>query len=587
MSAPRQLLAGLAVVVAAASACGAGSPARPTEVADGVLRIGGPHEATALVVELDGGVLLVDPSAVQAEALPEDVRWRVETGAPGRSAVAAPDASHLLPAGGPVPDGVRFRDRLDLGSDAVVLALGRGATDSDVAVWLPDRGVLAVGSLAGGLPQVHPGADSRAWIGSLERLERLGADVVVPAHGATGGPELLRERRAQLERLRGTVWDDILAGHDRDHILDLHGEAAPAALVGHVYEELSGVVPPRELLEERGLEEGPSPTRDDPGWTPPRRVVWRNLWPDRLPALASVAPGVEIVPVSSAAEALAAVPGADAVIGYLDTDIASAGDGLRWAQVPSAGVERYVGIPALAERGIVLTNGQRLASPEIAEHAMTLVRALARRLDRALAAQANGEWARTGYRGGDDLLRLRGTTLLVAGLGGIGTEVARLADAAGMTVLATRSSSRSGPGFVAEVGLAEDLDGFLARSDVVVNCLPLTDATRGLFDRAAFRRMPDHALFVNVGRGGTVVTADLVAALETGEIGGAGLDVTDPEPLPEGHPLWSAPNVIITPHSAAISDGGRERLWLLFRENLRRFTTGERLLSVVDLERGY
>lgn len=587
MSAARSLLVGIAVLLASAAACAGGSPIAPTAVADGVLVVGGPHDATTLAVELDGGVLLVDPSAAQTEALPEDARWRVETGAPGRSAATAPSASHLVPGDGPASGGVRFRDRLELGDDAVVLALGRGATASDVAVWLPGRGVLAVGALAGDLSKVDPGADTRAWIASLERLERLGAEVVVPARGAAGGPELLRDRRARLERLRSAVWDDILARHDRDQILRLHGDAAPTALVGHVYEELSGVVPPRELLEERGLQEGPSPTRDDPGWTPPRKVVWRNLWPDRLPALAAVAPGVEIVPVSSADEALAAVPGADAVIGVLDADIAAAGDALRWAQVPSAGVERYVGIPELAEHGIVLTNGQRLASPEIAEHAMALARALARRLDRALAAQADGEWARAEYREGDDLLRLRGKTLLVAGLGGIGTEVARLADAAGMTVLATRNSSRSGPAFVAEVGLAGDLDELLARADVVVNCLPLTDSTRGLFDRDTFRRMPGHALFVNVGRGGTVVTSDLVAALEAGEIGGAGLDVTDPEPLPEGHPLWSAPNVVITPHSAAISDAGWERLWLLFRENLRRFAAGEPLLSVVDLERGY
>jgi phosphoglycerate dehydrogenase-like enzyme len=255
--------------------------------------------------------------------------------------------------------------------------------------------------------------------------------------------------------------------------------------------------------------------------------------------------------------------------------------------VPSAGVEDEVAIPGLASTGIVLTNGQRLASPEIAEHAMALVRALARRLDRALELQSTARWERSGYRGEGDLLRLRGKTLLVVGLGGIGTEVARLADAAGMTVLATRNSSRTGPEFVAEVGLAEDLDEMLTRADVVVNCLPLTDATRGLFDRAKFRLMPSDALFVNVGRGGTVVTGDLIAALEAGELGGAGLDVTDPEPLPDGHPLWSTPGVIITPHSAAVSDAGWERLWLLFRENLRRFAAGEPLLSVVDIERGY
>ncbi len=223
--------------------------------------------------------------------------------------------------------------------------------------------------------------------------------------------------------------------------------------------------------------------------------------------------------------------GADAVIGLLTAEVLTAGENLRWAQVPWAGVEDEVAIPGLAASGVVLTNGQRLASPEIAEHAMALVRALARRLDRALELQSTAHWDRSGYRGEDDLLRLRGKTLLVVGLGGIGTEVARLANAAGMTVLATRNSSRTGPEFVAEVGLAEDLDGMLGRADVVVNCLPLTDATRGLFDRTKFRLMPSGALFVNVGRGGTVVTDDLIAAL-TGRDRSAAPGSTSPIPNP-------------------------------------------------------
>jgi phosphoglycerate dehydrogenase-like enzyme len=154
-------------------------------------------------------------------------------------------------------------------------------------------------------------------------------------------------------------------------------------------------------------------------------------------------------------------------------------------------------------------------------------------------------------------------------------------------VLAIRNSRRAGPPFVDRVGLGEDLPAYLAEADVVVNCLPLTDNTRGQFDAKLFGLMKATAFFINVGRGGTVVTEDLVEALKSGTIAGAGLDVTDPEPLPEGHPLWQAPNLIITPHFAAWSDEGRELRWLLYRENLRRFVAGERLLSVVDPVRGY
>jgi phosphoglycerate dehydrogenase-like enzyme len=115
----------------------------------------------------------------------------------------------------------------------------------------------------------------------------------------------------------------------------------------------------------------------------------------------------------------------------------------------------------------------------------------------------------------------------------------------------------------------------------------MTPDTADIFDATLFKVMKPTAFFVNVGRGGTVDTEALVFALVKGEIAGAGLDVTDPEPLPSGHPLWKAPNTVITPHYAAWSDIGRERRWLLYRENLRRFVAGEPLLSVVDPERGY
>jgi phosphoglycerate dehydrogenase-like enzyme len=156
-----------------------------------------------------------------------------------------------------------------------------------------------------------------------------------------------------------------------------------------------------------------------------------------------------------------------------------------------------------------------------------------------------------------------------------------------MNVIATRNSGTDGPAFVSEVGLSGDLHRFAGRADVIVNALPLNERTRGLFDKAFFDAAKRGALFINVGRGGTVVTADLVAALEDGRIGGAGLDVTDPEPLPPDHPLWHAPNVLITPHVAAEIDTGDEPRWLIVRENLRRYAAGGRLLSEVDVKRGY
>jgi phosphoglycerate dehydrogenase-like enzyme len=154
-------------------------------------------------------------------------------------------------------------------------------------------------------------------------------------------------------------------------------------------------------------------------------------------------------------------------------------------------------------------------------------------------------------------------------------------------VIATRNSGTDGPDFVAEVGLADKLLPFAARADVIVSTLPLTAQTKGLMDKAFFDAAKRGALFINVGRGGTVVTGDLVAALNDGRLGGAGLDVTDPEPLPPEHPLWRAPNVIITPHVAAMLEGNEGPRWIIARENLRRYAAGGKLLSEVDVEKGY
>ena len=271
------------------------------------------------------------------------------------------------------------------------------------------------------------------------------------------------------------------------------------------------------------------------------------------------------------------------MIGTANAELLAAGENLRWVQVGSAGVERYLTIPELAGGKVLLTNGQRLASRVIAEHVMALTRALARGLNRAVTAQNEGAWQRSEIGDSAPLTTLRGKTMLVVGLGGIGTEVARLANAAGMRVTAIRNSRRSGPPFVASVGLGDDLPAYANEADVVVNCLPMTPDTEDLFDAELFAAMRPSAFFINVGRGGTVDTDALVSALVSGRIAGAGLDVTDPEPLPEDHPLWRAPNLIITPHFAAWSNDDSNLRWLLYRENLRRFAAGEELLSVVPL----
>jgi phosphoglycerate dehydrogenase-like enzyme len=333
------------------------------------------------------------------------------------------------------------------------------------------------------------------------------------------------------------------------------------------------------------LVESETPVRDREGWRKPRKIVVRTT-AERLPWLGEVVDGVELVAAANEAEAIAAAPGADGLIGFCSAAILEAGPDIRWIQLPYAGAERCIATPGVRERDILVTNAQRIYGPEIAEHVMAMLLMFSRGLTVYYAEQQKGIWNRPAVPE-EKLWELTGKTMLVVGLGGIGTETAQRAHAMGMNVIATRGSSREGPDFVSYVGLADELLELTERADVVVNATPLTPATRDIFDADFFATMKPTAYFINVGRGGSVVTDDLVDALTSGAIAGAGLDVTEPEPLPEGHPLWSLPNVIITPHVAAGSDVRVGRLWLVLRENLRRYAAGEKMYSEVSLEQGY
>jgi len=278
---------------------------------------------------------------------------------------------------------------------------------------------------------------------------------------------------------------------------------------------------------------------------------------------------------------------AQVLMGFCNAEIFESAQALHWIQMYSSGVERCVYIPAVQEGKYLLTNGQKIGSPALAEHSIALMMTLVRGIDTFHANQIKGSWVRDVDMDRDGFMELDGRTVLVVGLGGIGTQVAKRAHGLGMRVIATRGSRREGPDYVDYVGLADEVIDLAGQADVVINTAPLTSRTRGMFDAEFFAAMKSNAYFVSVGRGASTVTDDLVAALESGQIAGAGLDVTDPEPLPEGHPLWSTPRVIITPHTGGRSDKGRDRLFLLVQENLRRYVAGEPLYSVVDVERGY
>jgi phosphoglycerate dehydrogenase-like enzyme len=255
--------------------------------------------------------------------------------------------------------------------------------------------------------------------------------------------------------------------------------------------------------------------------------------------------------------------------------------------VAGAGVEGCLRQPGLRERHLLLTNMQRAAGPSMAEHVLAMMLALSRDFPAMFRDQQQGRWGRPEAGDMPTLADLDGKTLLVVGLGGIGTEVAKRAHAFGMRVIATRASDRTGPAYVSYVGLPEKLTALARQADFVVNCAPLTPATTGVFNAAFFSAMKPTAYFLSVGRGRSTVTDDLVAALREQRIAGAGLDVTEPEPLPPGHPLWTLPRVIITPHVSAYTPIAVEVRSAIVRENLRRHVAGEAMLSVVDVERAY
>ena len=356
---------------------------------------------------------------------------------------------------------------------------------------------------------------------------------------------------------------------------------AAAALVSNA---ARGELTIDQLIAESALAVNEMAMRDVPGYDATHKIVIRDVG-FGLRRLGERFADLDIVVVTSLAEARQHAPQAGAIVGYCDAELIAAAPKVTWVQIFSAGAEHCLAATEISEGRVVLTNMQKMSSPTIAEHTIAMLLALTRKLPYFGEAMQDGSWARGGSAA-DGMTTIAGKTMLVLGLGGIGTEVARRASAMGMRVIGTRNSSRQGPDFVDYVGLSDEMTTLAGEADVIVNALPLTDQTRGLIDERLFASARRGSYFINIGRGATVDTDDLLTSLQSGQLGGAGLDVTDPEPLPPDHPLWKADNVIITPHvSSWGSDTRRHELLLI--ENLARYATGDPLYNVVDPTKGY
>ncbi|MDE0952829.1 MAG: D-2-hydroxyacid dehydrogenase [Halioglobus sp.] len=348
------------------------------------------------------------------------------------------------------------------------------------------------------------------------------------------------------------------------------------------------------LIEELGLRPADKSMAEYPGWKPQRVAVMLISKPGTAATtieeeFQAAAGNVELVFLRPGGKKLSRelLAGVDGVIGMCTPALLQQADAtLRWVHNYSVGMDYCKGFSETQLTDIVFTNNKRLSGPAIAEHTIAMLLALTHNLPAYHQAQRALKWHRKPSRN-ITFGELKGKTLLVVGLGGIGTEIAWRAHGLGMRVIATRNSSRNGPEYVDYVGLPSELLALAAQADVVVNALPLTPQTNGLFDTAFFDAVKPNAIFLAVGRGKSTVTSDLIAALEAGKLFGAGLDVTDPEPLPKTNPLWKMPNVILTPHVSAAGPDSTKRTMTIAVENLRRYAEGEPLLNAVDMTRGY
>ena len=298
-------------------------------------------------------------------------------------------------------------------------------------------------------------------------------------------------------------------------------------------------------------------------------------------------PGAELTVVEKLTDLLAALKGAEALILYdalpelarpVVDALSAPGNTVRWMHFLTAGREGFdeVGYP----KGVAITYPAGCVSPTVAEHAMTLLLALVRRVPAMLEEQAKQNWSRTGVSA--KATSVEGKVMAIIGYGQIGRQIAARARPFGIRTIAV-SRTRKSDALLDESYTLSELDQVLARADIVMLTMPLTPETRRLFDQRRFAACKSGVVLINVARGGLVDQQALAAALTSGHVSGAGLDVVDPEPLPAGDPLWAAPNLIISPHFAGgASVVSQVRLAESAAANLARLIKGEPLQHLVS-----
>ena len=273
---------------------------------------------------------------------------------------------------------------------------------------------------------------------------------------------------------------------------------------------------------------------------------------------------------------------ANVIYGWPPVDRLRIAENLQWLHTPSAGIDAYTNPSIYARSDVIVTRSKDVFNIQIAEHVIMLFLALSRGLATSVRSTVEGKWIRmSGQR------ELSGSTVLIVGAGAIGNELAKQLQGFGCRVIGVKRDLSVIPPHYDEICSDADMDARLPEADYVALCLPRTPATFGMFDYRRFHLMKPTAIISNIGRGDAIVMADIDRALREGLIGGAGLDVTEPEPLPEGHPLWSAPNTIITSHTSGSSIHANQRRFEVFYDLWKRFAAGQPMHSTVDFSKGY
>jgi phosphoglycerate dehydrogenase-like enzyme len=309
---------------------------------------------------------------------------------------------------------------------------------------------------------------------------------------------------------------------------------------------------------------------------PPQRDLTRQwaAW------VAEAVPEAQVVVAETEDQARREILEAQAAFGTISPDVLDRATELRWLQAPQAAPPAGFYYPALIDHPVIVTNFREIYNDHISAHIMAFVLAFARGFHYYIPQQLRREWKPRELDTG--VVHLPESTALIVGVGGIGSETARLAAAFGMRILGVDARREEAPPGVAELHKPDALDRLLPQADFVILTVPHTPQTEGMMNAARFGLMKRSAFFINIGRGMTTRLADLDRALRDGVIAGAGLDVFEQEPLPADHPIWAAPNVLLTPHTAGYGPYLDDRRLEIIIDNARRFAAGQPLRNVVD-----